>query len=277
MNLVFENFSSFLNIVEDVISTKLIEAKLTLENEGRDIENISELFIASDGAIVDILPDGTLVKVNLYIAIQTIDSSIINTLTLKNLYKYHIYRCSTISQMFDSGRKHRYKINSRDDGTFYYKLNDYNGYILKDIKNQKLNICKHCLKIFLDKSYVTDNDVENFNLQSFHQQKSSFFDFDTTQLEKGEDALPNVYSRHWESISTQLKRKRFYICENCGWRPEDNYQKRFIHTHHQNGDKRDNGYDNLKVLCIECHSNIDNYHLQIKSTDSYREFIAIQK
>ena len=152
MNLVFENFSSFLNIVEDVISTKLIEAKLTLENEGRDIENISELFIASDGAIVDILPDGTLVKVNLYIAIQTIDSSIINTLTLKNLYKYHIYKCSTISQMFDSGRKHRYKINNRENGTFHYKLFNKNNKKLDERENQKLNICKNCLKQFLNRS-----------------------------------------------------------------------------------------------------------------------------
>ena len=136
---------------------------------------------------------------------------------------------------------------------------------------QKINICKNCLGIYLHR-YASDYDVENFNLKDFHKQNSSFFDFDTSSLEKGEDAKPNVYSIKWNEISTKMKIKRDYTCENCGWRDKNEYLQRFIHTHHQNGDKTDNGKDNLRVLCIECHSNVDIYHARIKSSDYYKEF-----
>jgi len=274
MNLVFERFESFLEEVQKITSNKLNEAKKILEVEGKDIDTISDIFISDNSELFDILPDGTLVKVNLYIATKNIDRYSLNTLSSKDLYKYHIYRCSTISKMFQSGRKHRYKINNRDDGTFFFLFNDYNRRILKEEKYQKLDICKNCLHKFLNR-YASDYDVENFNLENFHKQNYSFFDFDTSKLEKGEDAIPNEYTKKWREISTQFKTKKDYTCEACGWRPNNLYQKRFIHTHHQNGDKTNNMKENLKVLCIKCHANIDSYHTQIKSQSNYKEFIQV--
>jgi len=127
----------------------------------------------------------------------------------------------------------------------------------------------------LYKNYVSDSDVANFNLKDFHKQNKSFFDFDTSLIEKGEYAKANVYSRKWTEISNQIKTKRDYSCESCGWRPTNSYEKRFIHTHHQNGDKTNNRDDNLKVLCIKCHSNVDIYHKRIKSTSNYKEFLSL--
>jgi len=276
MKLIFEKFESFLNVVKKITSAELIEAMSILNNEGKDVTDISNIFVGNNAELVDILPDGTLVQVNLYIATKNIDRYTLNTLLSKDLYKYHIYKCSTISQMFTSGRKHRYKVNSRNDGTFFFIFNDYNGKILKEEKYQKLDICKNCLKK-LQNNYPSDNDVANFNLKNFHNQNYSFFDFDTSELEKGEDARPNVYTQQWREISTQLKTKRDYTCESCGWKPNSNYQKRFVHTHHQNGDKTNNGKENLKVLCIECHSNVDRYHTRIKYQDNYKEFIKVKR
>ena len=272
MDLVFEKFESFLTVVEEIIGTKVTQAKRLLETEGKDIEDISEIFLSSNGELFDLLPDGSLVKLNLYIATKKIDRYSLNTITLKELYKYHIYRCSTISQMFASGRKHRYKVNTRDDGTFFFKFYDSRGNFLEENENQELNICKNCLSKFIHR-YASDYDVENFNLKDFHRQNSSFFDFDTSSLEKGEDATPNEYSRKWNEISTQIKIRKNYTCEECGWKPKDRYQQRFIHTHHQNGDKTNNRKENLRVLCIECHSNVDIYHTQIKASSNYKEFI----
>ena len=189
----------------------------------------------------------------------------------KDLYKYHIYKCSTISKMFDSGRKHRYKVNTKTDGTFHYKLYDIYNKLLEERANQKLNVCKNCLGKFLN-AYPLDYHVNNFNLKEFHDNNSSLFGFDTSELEKGEDATHNKYSEQWKEISTQFKIKKDYTCEDCGWRPNNVYQQKFIHTHHQNGDKTNNGKENLKVLCIECHANVDEYHTQIKSQDNYKEF-----
>jgi len=273
MDLVFEKFESFLNVVEQIIGNKLNEAKKLLKTEGKDIYNISDIFLSSNDELFDLLPDGTLVKLNLYIATKNIDQYKINSIRQEDLYKYHIYKCSTVSQMFNTGRKHRYKINSRDDGTFFYIFNDYRGNIIKKVENQKLHVCKNCLSYFLQKKYASNTDVQNFNLKDFHKQNRGFFNFDTSSLEKGEDAKPNVYSRKWNEISTKLKIKKDYTCENCGWRAKNRYEQRFIHTHHQNGDKQNNKMDNLKVLCIECHANVDMYHTRIKSQHNYREFI----
>jgi len=275
MDLIFSEFKTFLNAVESITSEKLAEAKRLLETEGKNIENISDIFVNDNGELFEILPDGSLVRVNLYIATKVIDNYALKYVQSRDLYKYHIYKCTTISNMFNSGRKHRYKINSRDDGTFYYTFTDYNGYVLKTVENQKLNICKNCLKKFLYKNYVSDSDVSNFNLKDFHKQNKNFFDFDTSSMEKGEYARANVYSRKWTEISNQIKTKRDYSCENCGWRPANSYEKRFIHTHHQNGDKTNNRDDNLKVLCIKCHSNVDIYHKRIKSSSNYKEFLSL--
>ena len=272
MNLVFENFEGFLSQVKNITNYKLNEAKNLLQIEGKYIDSISDIFINNNGELFDILPDGTFVKVNLYIAVKNIDKYDLNRIQPKNLYKYHIYQCTTISQMFQSGRKHQYKINNRDNGTFYFTFNDYNGNILRKEKYQRLNICKNCLKEYL-KHYASDNDVEAFNLADFHKQHNNLFNFDTSELEKGEDAVPNVYSQKWNEISTRIKLSKDYTCEVCGWRADNIYQKRFIHTHHQNGDKTNNTNDNLKVLCIECHSNIDTYHTRIKQQNNYKEFI----
>jgi len=275
MDLIFSEFKTFLNAVESITSEKLAEAKRLLETEGKNIDNISDIFVNDNGELFEILPDGSLVRVNLYIATKVIDNYALKYIQSIDLYKYHIYKCTTISNMFNSGRKHRYKINSRDNGTFYYTFTDYNGYVLKTVDNQKLNICKNCLKKFLYKNYVSDSDVANFNLKDFHKQNKNFFDFDTSLMEKGEYAKANVYSRKWTEISNQIKTKRDYSCEGCGWRPANSYEKRFIHTHHQNGDKTNNRDDNLKVLCIKCHSNVDIYHKRIKSSSNYKEFLSL--
>lgn len=278
MELKFSSFSTFLDAVQSITYEKLQEAKKLLQTIGKDIESIDDIFINNNNELFELLPDGSLVRVNLYIATKPIENRYkINTLNGQTLYKYHIYQCTTISQMINSGRKHRYKINNREDGTFFYTFTDFRGRILETRENQKLNICKNCLKKFLQINYANDYDVINFKLKKFYQQESSFFDFDTSTMEKGEYAKANVYTRNWTQISNQIKIKHDYSCEECGFKPNDTYQKRFIHTHHQNGDKQNNSEDNLKVLCIQCHAKVDIYHTRIKSFSDYKEFLTIHK
>jgi len=274
--LNFTDFKSFLNAVQTITNEDLEKAKKLLKTDGKDIKSIADIFVNKNDELFELLPDGSLVKVNLYIATQVIDNYTydLNNIDIANLYKYHIYQCTTISNMFNSGRKHRYKINNRENGTFHYTFTNNQGAILKINKNQKLNICKNCLKKFLHKKYVSDIDVENFKLEEFYSQNSSFFDnIDVSTLEKGEYAKANIYSKLWDKISTQIKKKRNYTCEKCGYTPKTNYDKRFIHTHHRNGNKRNNEEDNLQVLCIKCHSEVDSFHSRIKKTTDYKDYI----
>jgi len=270
--LKFTNFKSFLNAVQEITKEDLQKAKKLLKTYGRDIESIDDIFVNNSGELFELLPDGSLVRVNLYIATKAVDEYFSNE--VDELPRYHIYKCTTISNMFNSGRKHRYKINNRDDGTFFYTFTNSRGRVLKTVENQKLYICKHCLKKFLHKHNASNYDVKNFKLEKFHNRNSSFFeDIDTSTMEKGETARPNVYVRLWNKISTQVKIKKNYTCEKCGYFPKTDYDKRFIHTHHINGDKQNNGEDNLQVLCIKCHAEIDSFHARIKSSENYKEYI----
>lgn len=277
--LEFTKFESFLKAVKSITNEELQKAKRLLHTEGKDIRNIEDIFVNYNNELFELLPDGSLVRVNLYIATKVIDRYFAynikhNNIDINDLYKYHIYKCSTISHMFESGRKYRYKINNRTDGTFYFTFTNNNGKILITNENQKLNICKNCLKKFLHKQYVSDEDVQNFNLEKFYNKNNSFFgNINISDLEKGEYATPNVYSKFWNKISTQIKIKRNYTCEECGYYPKTEYEKKFIHTHHINGNKTNNYEDNLKVLCIKCHSEVDSFHSRIKNTPAYNEFI----
>ncbi|KIM12267.1 MAG: hypothetical protein KU38_05110 [Sulfurovum sp. FS08-3] len=122
MALTFANFQTFLDAVQSITNEKLAQAKKLLETRGKNIESISDIFVNSKGELFDLLSDGTLVRVNLYIATKEIDKNHLNSIQKEDLPKYHIYKCSTISNMFNSGRKYRYKINNRDDGIFFIHL-----------------------------------------------------------------------------------------------------------------------------------------------------------
>lgn len=280
MELEFSMFKSFLDSVQSLTGEELKKAKRLLEKEGKDISDIDEIFANNNGELFELLPDGTLIRVNLYIATKEVDRYHfnINTIDKEDLFKYHIYKCKTISKMFNSGRKHRYKINNRDDGTFYYKFTDNIGNVVEINENQELNICKNCLAKYLGKkTAANDKEVNNFKLKDFHQQESNFFTEDISKLEKGEYAKPNTYTKFWNKISTQLKIKKDYTCENCGFKANSEYEKRYIHTHHINGDKQNNYEDNLKVLCIKCHSEVDYFHSIIRSNKYYKEYMIKYK
>jgi len=277
MSLIFSDFKSFLDAVKSITNESLEKAKRILLTEGKNIESIKDIFINHKDELFELLPDGSLVKVNLYIAVKSVDKRFydLNNVNVEDLYKYHIYDCNTITKMFNSGRNHRYKINNRTDGTFYYTFSDLQGATLKINENQKLNVCKNCLAKYLQKSRPDNNDVKKFNLEQFYNSSSSFFsNFDTSTLEKGEYAKADVYSHLWNKISTQVKIKRNYTCEECGYKPKNDFEKKYIHTHHINGDKRNNGDDNLKVLCIKCHSEVDSFHNRIKQSNIYKAFIG---
>lgn len=60
-----------------------------------------------------------------------------------------------------------------------------------------------------------------------------------------------IYSRDWVFISKKYKKYRNYICEECGL--GCCITKYYLHVHHINGNKLNNSWRNLKVLCRKCH------------------------
>jgi hypothetical protein len=274
----FTKFDEFLSVVKNFTKEDLIKAKLNLQKYGLDITSLDELIIDDNGVLFTLLPDGTLKRVNLYIAEEIIGRW--NT-EFKPSYKYHIFKCSTIQNMFNGGRKHRYKINTRTDGTFYFRYIDQYGHIIKEVENEKIDICKNCLKKYfhlINKNYYpskADIYIKEFNLEEFDKRFDLYFDLDDYKDLKAGDSnfRPNVYEKSWDLISKKMKELKNYTCEKCGFQARNNYEKKFIHTHHIDGDKTNNSPNNLKVLCVKCHANIDDFHSQLKSNPNYKEFL----
>ena len=72
-DLKFTNFKSFLNAVQSITKEDLEKAKRLLKTSGKAIESIEDIFVNNNGELFELLPDGSLVRVNLYIATKAVD------------------------------------------------------------------------------------------------------------------------------------------------------------------------------------------------------------
>mgnify|MGYP000368549673 CR=1 FL=1 len=61
------------------------------------------------------------------------------------------------------------------------------------------------------------------------------------------------YPENWDDISKDLRKSKFYICQNC--RFDFSHHTRLLDVHHIDGIPGNIEQSNLKVLCKECHSN----------------------
>lgn len=156
--------------------------------------------------------------------------------------RFHLTRCDTIEKLFSGGFGSLYK----------WSNNELNDIIDKDTneihKDQKLQLCSYC-----QEAIIGITDTEDF-----------FKTLETEETQEILDVQVDIfgYTLDWEKISRAYRKEKDYTCERCGIKIETSYDKRFIHTHHKNGNKLINRKDNLECLCILCHANTDERHEQ---------------
>lgn len=156
--------------------------------------------------------------------------------------KFHLTRCSKIEELFTSGYGFYYKWSNN-------KLNDITDRDTHQVyENQKLHLCSHC-----QESIIGIINTEDF-----------FKTLETEEVQEIVDVKVDIfgYTLDWEKRSRAYRKEKEYTCEKCGIKIENSYDKRFIHTHHKNGNKLINRKDNLECLCVLCHANTDEKHEQ---------------
>jgi hypothetical protein len=155
--------------------------------------------------------------------------------------RFHLKRCSTIDDFIKSGMLNTY---------YNWSNNAHNDITDRDTKEvykeQTLQLCSKCRKELFDEI----EDTEKF--------------FSTLASDNSNNSDIEIdifgYTREWQKISKNYRAKQGFKCESCSIQITNPLHRKYLHTHHKDGDKTNNKESNLECLCILCHSYKDVRH-----------------
>lgn len=165
--------------------------------------------------------------------------------------RVHIADCITLEDMRQKNRFQRYRAVVNLTGDFdVFGFSRMRGGKVEG--KARLQVCINCLKHLNYKGYITEprrqlEIRQNFNLIDFFAENSTLFRFlPSSFIEKKEG-----YSEDWKQISNDYRVGKNYTCESC--HVDLNDYKYLLHSHHIDGNKRNNQMPNLMALCADCH------------------------
>lgn len=185
--------------------------------------------------------------------------------------KLHFTVCQTLVSMKQGGRFERYRLTNRDDNRY---LVDVRGGFerTRELDGQTLYPCKHCLANVGYHCYRVDMALrEKDKIVREFEAKEAFrllwqqFDIFRRQTARLRSArLPTGYADNFRATSLAFRKSRHFTCEQCGVRLAGAYQG-LIDTHHDDGDKRNDSYNNLRCLCKLCHAKQHPRHYRVSA------------
>lgn len=238
-----------------------------------EITNPQELVLGQEGKdhFLAINPEtGDIHKVILYIP-QREHRFVEKKGIPEGCHRYHLFQCETSRlKDFINGKHNRYRISSRTDGCFQYTIIDDNNTptIYEDLE---LLFCGHCKHIHTKRFRQTNPtfNLKRFletNFSEFYRNPTSKYDFDD---------IPNIYATNWDELARKHKKSKNHTCQQCQWTPKHAGEGKYLHAHHIDALKHNNRYDNIKILCIACHSE-QSGHGFIKAATEYKQFLRLK-
>lgn len=167
--------------------------------------------------------------------------------------KFHLTKCDTIQGFIQRGLFKDKYVWSNSAVNDVIDMADNKLY-----ENRKLDFCKNCKRQLFDGINTTED----------------FFDsLDKTTINK--DVWVDIYgyTKDWPNISRAYRQLREHTCESCGIKVNP-IDRRYLHTHHINGDKTNNSEENLECLCILCHAHKDSLHEENFNKNRLKKQIA---
>ena len=261
-------FSNFEKLKAEIISIGVDDfEKVLLEKVSRGILEANEENVILGEFGIYYLEKGRLVKVLAHItgkdydwldfqAAKDFESGQYDSFSfIGNLHKYHFTKCSTLDNMFGRGKRNKYFMSQKTDGTFSYNITRDNKVVYRS-DSQKLSVCKNCLSVLSDiTGKKPPNDVSDFKPDDVFNESVSKLNASKFNLDC--DSVPNIYARDWGDISKRAKENAGWVCEKCNVKPT----RYDLHCHHIDSDKANNRVSNLMVLCRSCHE-AEHPHMQ---------------
>lgn len=152
---------------------------------------------------------------------------------------FHFIQCSTVIEYGISN----YYSASKDSVLI---IDKYTG---KKHYDKVLRVCKNCA---YEASVYVPEDTAAF-----------FKNIDKRTEQEMENKEVDIfgYTFDWHEIRINYLDKQENRCERCKIQMEG-FDKKYLHVHHKNGDKKWNYSSNLECLCILCHSLVDERHIE---------------
>ena len=266
MGLSRRDFGTMKSIAISIERLSLTEIA-TIETAGIDVD-IAEL---------QVLEDGTFAYKNRRVVLYIRDVADYGGRYSEP--RFHLSNCQTLREMKSNQRMGRYVVASRSDGLF--RINYISGSVRSEDK--PLMVCQNCLdNLCFDgfqrgmEATERDSAVKMFSIERFFVRFPKSLHLDMP-IHTDRSAPLNQYPTDFEKISLACRRAAKWRCSSreCGIHLEAGDLRRYLHAHHQDGDKSNNGPENLVALCIYCHANTYQ-HGHLKATIEYKEFLAIR-
>lgn len=143
--------------------------------------------------------------------------------------RYHVVDCETRKEYsgFVYANKMPVDIYSRDESKTY--------------KNEHLALCGNCKKDVFKSMFGGRYQWYDNVLQYIVKQKNPTFKRDG-------------YHSMWAQISEAYRESQKWTCEKCKIHLESRTEREYLHTHHINGNIKDNKKGNFQALCLLCHA-----------------------
>jgi hypothetical protein len=237
-----------------------------------EIRQLAQEGLEVDKQDVVLLPDGTLSYKDRRVLLYIRDIS-----QYGGNYsdpRFHFADCVTLRTMRANLRFSRFVIASRDDGLFQLH------YIDSDRRTERtLDACQNCLERLNYKGFqrgkpadVRRAAVQRFSIADFFSAYPKTLHY-SMPTHTDRTAPTNDYSSDFSQVSRGYRDKISWICETCGIPLSKDLTRRYLHVHHINGLKNENGEANLKAVCVHCHA-LEPSHSHIAAMRQYREFEA---